>query len=404
MSRFNFAFDANEANVTNRVGSNVYAFEIMREFYKLSKNRTDISWTVLLSQPPIKDFPKETDKWRYLVVGPKKFWTQWALPIHLFKNRYDLLYTPGHYAPRFSPVPYISTVMDLAYIEYPDQFTGLDAFQLKHWTKYSVENAQKVITISKFSKQEIIKHYGKKPKNIEVAYPSFSLKDKYSKLRWRSFIKKNGINLDNYFLYLGTIQPRKNLENLIEAFEIFSRRLAAKKVKGAKAKKITKKNPQLVIAGKTGWLADSVLKRIEKSPIRRQIILTGFVDDSLKKPLYEHAKASFLVGLYEGFGIPPLESLSVGNPAVVANNSSLPEAVGNVGFKVDAKKPEDIAETMEKTWKLSPLRRKAMDRKAKKHLKKFSWKKTGKQIFDIILSTAKKEPTSIKTWDPFKAS
>ena len=98
-------------------------------------------------------------------------------------------------------------------------------------------------------------------------------------------------------MYLGTIQPRKNLATLIEAFEIFNHKLAASKVKSAQAKKLTTDQPQLVIAGKTGWLADNVLQRIAKSPIKDQIILTGFVDDSLKKPLYEHAKASFLIGL-----------------------------------------------------------------------------------------------------------
>jgi len=403
-NKYSFAFDANEANVDNRVGSNVYAFEILQQFYKTTQEEQKISWTILLSKPPVKDLPKETSWWKYEIVSPNKFWTQWALPLYLFKNRknIDLLYTPGHYAPRFSAVPYVSSVMDLAFLKFPDQFTDLDAFQLKNWTKYSVSGAQKVITISDFSKKEIIQNYELDPKKIVVAHPSFSLNDKFSRLRWKRFIKKNNIDLENYLLYLGTIQPRKNIEKLIESFEIFSRSLAAKKVRSSKARKIKgDKQPQLVIAGKTGWLADPILKRIENSPFKENIILTGFIDNSLKKPLYEHANASFLIGLYEGFGIPPLESLSVGTPAVVADNSSLPEAVGDVGFKVNPEDAQGIADAMSKVWKMPKLRRRAFERKAKRHAKKFSWEQTSKTILNTLLQVAKKEQPVIKTWDPF---
>lgn len=399
-----FAFDGNEANVTSRVGSNVYAFEVLKQLYDLTKTKPYLKWTILLATPPVKDFPAENLNWRYQVIGPKKFWTQWALPLHLFKNsgNYDLLYTPGHYAPRFSPIPYVSTIMDLAFLEFPEQFTGLDAFQLKHWTAYSAKAAKKIITISNFSKQEIIKHYGIPAEKIKVAYPAIAINQQYSKLRWKSFIKNNQLDLNHYFLYLGTIQPRKNLVTLIEAFEIFNHKLAASKVKSAQAKKLNTDQPQLVIAGKTGWLAESVLQRIAKSPIKDQIVLTGFVDDSLKKPLYEHAKASFLIGLYEGFGIPPLESLAVGTPAVVANNSSLPEAVGEAGFKVPAQEPNKIADTMLELWTLPNLRKNVLLRKMKKHLKNFSWSITGQTIFETLLAVVNQEQAHLKTWDPFK--
>ncbi|MBT4124742.1 MAG: glycosyltransferase family 4 protein [Candidatus Pacebacteria bacterium] len=389
---FHFAFDANEANVLNRVGSNVYAFEILKQLHASTKKRTDLKWTVLLAQPPVKDFPKENNSWKYKIVTPRKFWTQWALPLHLFKNKrkYDLLYTPGHYAPRFSSVPYISSIMDLAFLKFPDQFTGIDAFQLKNWTKYSAESAEKIITISEFSKKEINQIYDLSLEKIKVAYPAVSLTDKYSNLRWKRFIKKNSIKPNEYFLYLGTIQPRKNLEKLIETFEVFSRGFAARKLKSSQTKNIkVKQHPQLVIAGKTGWLAETILERIQESPFKKHIILTGFVDDSLKKPLYENAQASLLIGLYEGFGIPPLESLAAGTAAIVSNNSSLPEAVGEAGILVDPENAQDIANAMKKTWNMPKLRKQVLKRKTKKHLKNFTWKKTGQVVLETLLTTAK---------------
>ncbi|NCN45133.1 MAG: hypothetical protein AUK08_00605 [Candidatus Pacebacteria bacterium CG2_30_36_39] len=390
--RYSFAFDGNEANVKNRVGSNVYAFEILKYLHETTLVRSDIHWTILLAQSPEEDFPPENNLWHYEIVKPTKFWTQWALPIHLFKNKnvYDLLYTPGHYAPRFSAVPYVSSVMDLAFLKFPDQFTNRDAFQLKHWTEYSVLKAKKIITISEFSKKEIAQTYGLPLEKIEVAYPSYAMIEKYSNLRWKSFVKKHKLQPNQYFLYLGTIQPRKNLEALIEAFEIFYRNLAADQVHGAQAKKIREIWPQLVIAGKTGWLADKVLNRVKNSPIKDQIVLTGFVDNSLKKPLYEYAQASLLIGFYEGFGIPPLESLSVGTPAIVSDSSSLPEAVGRAGLLVNPNDPQAIAGAMKKVWTAPKIRRQTWSRTAKKHSKEFTWKKTGEKILTTLLAVVNK--------------
>ncbi|MEN8253749.1 MAG: hypothetical protein ABFQ62_05250 [Patescibacteria group bacterium] len=153
--------DGNEANIKTRVGSNVYAFELIFALEKLTKKRNDIEITVLLSEKKISDLPNKRKNWNYQIVKPKKFWTQWALPIHLYKNQknYDVFFTPGHYAPRISPIPYVSSIMDLAFLKYPKQFKKSDLLQLKNWSKYSAKNAKKIITISQFSKEEIVKFY-----------------------------------------------------------------------------------------------------------------------------------------------------------------------------------------------------------------------------------------------------
>ena len=144
------AIDGNEANVEKRVGSNVYAFEILQQFYEQCKKSSQWQITVLLAREKVPDLPQPRKNWTYIYLQPQKLWTQWALPIHLFLHRrdYDLFFTPGHYAPRFSSVPYISSVMDLAYLHFPQQFRPEDLLQLKSWTKYSVNKAKKVLTIS----------------------------------------------------------------------------------------------------------------------------------------------------------------------------------------------------------------------------------------------------------------
>lgn len=386
------AIDGNEANVSQRVGSNVYAFEVLKQLFEQTQRHSWLTCTVLLAQPPVVDFPQEQNNWRYRVLQPRPLWTQWALPLHLFwhQKTYQVLFTPGHYAPRFSTVPYVSSVMDLAFLRFPEQFRKNDAFQLKHWTRYSVQKAQKIITISEFSKKSIRETYGRKPSDIVVAPPAAALAPRYSPLRFGAFVRKHDLTEGNYFLYIGTVQPRKNLENLIEAFEIFCRSHAAAqlKKKGAARKKQQETEPQLVIAGKIGWLADSVQERWQRSSVQKQIILTGFVSEDLKRPLYEHARATTLVGLYEGFGIPPLESLSVGTVPIVSNTSSLPEVIGNAGFTVDPTDPHDIAEALKQAWNLPQHRRKQLQSRAKKQTARFTWQKTGQIIFKTLKKVA----------------
>ena len=114
------AIDGNEANVESRVGSNVYAFELLQALEEKTRDNPTIAVTVLLSSPAKSFLPVERQGWKYQVVGPQKFWTQWALPLHLFAKRkqYDIFFTPGHYAPRIASIPYVSSVMDTTYLDY----------------------------------------------------------------------------------------------------------------------------------------------------------------------------------------------------------------------------------------------------------------------------------------------
>jgi len=388
------AIDANEANVVNRVGSNVYAFRLIEELYKLTAKRKNIDITVLLSSPKLADLPKKRKNWRYLVITPKKFWTQWALPIHLFlhKNDYDLLFTPGHYAPRISAVPYVSSVMDLAYIDFPDQFKKNDLIQLTNWTKYSVKNAKKVVTISQFSKKEIIKHYQRDKNDITVIYPDAQLTDSADAAALKKFFKETGIKR-KYFLYLGTVQPRKNIIKLITAYEKYYRKTAAHNLENKKKYQTKKKKeiPQLVIAGKIGWLADEILERIEKSPFKKNIILTGFVEDRFKAALYKNAQADLLLSAYEGFGIPPLEAMSVNTIPIAANNSSLPEVLGKAGFLVNPNRTQEVADAMFKVDHLNKRERTRQLNLMKKQVKKFDWQESAKKLLKKLETWAKEK-------------
>ncbi len=379
------AIDGNEANVSHRVGSNVYAFEIIRHLELLLRDYAQIKTTVLLATPPQPDLPTPRTGFQYQVLSPRPLWTQVALPLHLYTypHRYHILYTPGHYAPRWCPLPTITSVMDLGFEVYPHFFTDSDVYKLSQWTRSSVNQASQVIAISQFTKQEVHRLYGKRLSQIQVAPPALSILPSLTSAQVD--LELSQLKIDQpYLLYVGTLQPRKNLLTVIKAFEVLKDQLAANK----KLTRSSYDNIQLVLAGKVGWLADPILQATKSSPHQKDIRQLGFVTDQQKVALYVKAEASVLVGWYEGFGIPPLESIALGCVPVVANTSSLPEVVGQAGRQVDPAQPQQLAEAWLKILTASG-KQKALWRSAgKRQLAQFSWSSSAQTVLDTILSVA----------------
>lgn len=165
--------DGNEANVQRRVGVGRYAYELLKQFHKL--RRADCEWRIYLKEKPLMEMPLERLDWKYEIIGPKKFWTQFGLPLNLYrqKRRFGVFFTPSHYAPRFSPYPTVVSIMDLAYLHFPEMFRQKDLWQLRHWTSYSVKKAVRVLTISESSRRDIINHYQVPKEKVIVTYPGF---------------------------------------------------------------------------------------------------------------------------------------------------------------------------------------------------------------------------------------
>lgn len=337
---------------------------------------------MLLAEPPLKDLPKETNNWHHRVIGPKKLWTQLAAPWHLYTHQYDydVYFTPGHYAPRFAKVPYVSSVMDLGYLHFPDQFKKDDLVQLTKWTKYSVKNAQKVIAISSFTKEEVVNQYHLNSDDVVVAHPSVSLPDHpASKAELIKYLMKHNIR-QPYFLYLGTLQPRKNLVTLIKAYEIFCRE--------ERPNLEIKDLPQLVLGGRIGWMAEPIIETIERSPVKENIVLTEFVPDEFKPELFKAALATILIGLYEGFGIPPLESMHFGTIPIVSNVSSLSEVVDKAGLQVNPHKPKAVAEALGQVFNMPAKSMKKYKEEMLTQRAKFSWQKSAETIYQVLMEVA----------------
>ena len=256
--------------------------------------------------------------------------------------------------------------MDVSYIHFPKLFQKSDLRQLKIWTKFSVKKAKRIFTISKASKDDIIKEYGVSEDKITVTYPGIKQVSgiKYQVLSMDELEKKYGIKKD-YILFVGTLQPRKNIVRLIEAFARLSRSSLII-------------NPlSLIILGKKGWMYEDIINSPKKFGVEDKVKFLDNVTDEDLPIFYKNAECFVLPSLYEGFGLPILEAMQNGCPVVTSNVSSLPEAGGDAALYFDPNNPEDIAQTMEKVLSDKKLRE-TMIKKGFEQVKKFSWEKTAK--------------------------
>lgn len=363
--------DGYEANVPQRLGSGQVSFEVLRNIENLDHEN---DYTIFLPTSPVADMPKEREGWRYKVLKPKRLWTRIALPFALFsaKHKPDVFFTPTHYIPRFTKVKRVVMIFDLSYLHFKEMFKRKDIYQLNNWTRYSLENSTHILTISNTTKKDILKNYQIPNNKVTVVYPGFDA-NYYHPISDQSKIKevKNKYNIDReYVIFVGTLQPRKNLIRLIESF--------------AKIE-----NLKLVIVGKTtgvgrqGWMFEKILKRPKELGITDKVIFTGFVPTEELPYLVNGAKAFVLPSLWEGFGIPAVDAMACGVPVVVSNVSSLPEVVGDAGLLFDPTSVDQIEQAIRTITTDKKLHSK-LSKKAIERAKKFSWKKMTKDVIRVL--------------------
>lgn len=367
--------DGNEANVTNRVGSNRYAYGILWGLYQNHAAAT--RYTVYLKQPPLADMPLETDWWQYQVLPPAFAWTQWRLPLDLYTHlpRPNVFYSPGHYAPRWSPIPTVVSIMDLAFLSMPQLFLKFKrgAKQLVDWTAYSVTHASALIAISEHTKQDIVKYYRVPADRIHVAYPGVSAEYvPASPSAIARVMKKYGLK-PGYVLHVGTLQPRKNIVRLIQAFESLPDMY---------------KHRQLVLAGQSGWLTAEIEGAIAHSSKHANIIKTGYVPPDEIPALMSGSACLVLVGLYEGFGMPPAEALACGTVPIVSQTTSLPEVVGEAGILVDPYSVASIKNGIIVALKESQTKRQLRLKLGRAHINQFNWQLSAQRVWQVLYDVA----------------
>lgn len=282
----------------------------------------------------------------------------------------DITHFFNYIVPPFVHGKKVVTIHDMVYKAFPETMNSKTRILLNLAMNKSMKRADAVVTDSEFSRSEIIKYFPQYRDKVEVV-PCGVDCDMFKPIQDRSIIEKVKANHNikgKYFLYLGTLEPRKNLTRLVKAYEILSRR--------------KEDCPLLVLAGGKGWLYDEIFEEVNKSGLGDKVIFTQYIPGEEICPLMNGAEAFVFPSLYEGFGMPPLEAMACGTPVIVSGSASLPEVVGDCGLIVDAYSEESIADAMGKIADNEELR-KQLSEKGISRAREFSWKKSAEKLYTI---------------------
>jgi len=371
-------FDASRAQLPERAGPENYTYNLLRELLKIDRwNRYRLYCNNLL------DFELPTANYELRIISWSRLWTQGGLALECLKNPPDVLFVPAHTIPiiRRPDLKTVVTIHDVGFQKY------LKTYQ-RWWgrlyegrvSNYAARAATHVIAVSESTKKDLIEKLGVKPDKITVIYEGVD----HRKFKVQSSRQKGGqapFKIDHvkrrydiggeYLLFVGTIQPRKNLVRLIEAF-----------------KKTRSPQISLIIVGKKGWLSDEIYNAPKKFGIEDRVKFLGYVPTGDIVSLMNGALAFVFPSLYEGFGLVVLEAMACGCPVVTSNTSSLPEVVGNAGILVDPYDVEDIARGIRGIFELNETQYQNLVEKGLKRAQKFTWQKTAQQtigVLDLIL-------------------
>ena len=293
-----------------------------------------------------------------------------TLSAELRKNPVDVLHVQFT-APPFCPCPSVVSIHDLSFEHLPQTFNRRSRTQLRLTVRHSAKRAARILTLSEHTRQDLMETYGIGAKRITAipiaAPPHFApVEDNRELQRVRHIYGIDG----DYFLSVGSIQPRKNLARLVRAYA---------SLRGADT---AVKLPKLVLVGKCAWLYDETLRALEESGVKEAVVLTGYVPDKDLPALYSGALCFVYPSYFEGFGLPPLEAMKCGTPVIVANRTSLPEVVGDAGLTVDPFDVDAIANAIKRLLHDSDLRRE-LSAKGQKRAAGFDWRETARKTLKV---------------------
>jgi glycosyltransferase involved in cell wall biosynthesis len=288
----------------------------------------------------------------------KRRWWSLGLPLHLLRNSYDLFHGTNYEIPFWSRRPTVVTIHDLSMLllsgVHREELVGRSRWRLPWMAK----RASRIITPSNSIKKELCEAFGIQPDKVavtpEAPRPIFKRREDPELLR------RLGIDGD-FILFVGTIEPRKNLHRLVEAFEQMLRN--------------TSLSPKLVIAGGRGWMMDDFV-------VTDRVCLTGYLQDEDLCALYSSCTAFIYPSLYEGFGLPPLEAMACGAPVITSRTPALMETVGSAARLVDPEDIEDIARAMTEFLNDKNTREHYVEL-GSTHVKKFSWEQTALKTLEV---------------------
>ena len=293
-------------------------------------------------------------------------WFEWALPAIFKKHKVDAFMSPDGFMSLSTDIPTLLVIHDIAWKHFPTQVPWSHRKHYEYYMPPFAKKAAHIATVSEYSKNDIVNHLQVMPEKIDVVYDGANESFVPLSLDERVKIEDKYSNGCPYFLYVGSIHPRKNVLRLLQAFELF------------KSKADT--NMKLLLAGRIAWQSGDVAEQLAKMNYRNEVVFLGYTDAIELPKITASAFALTDVSLIEGFGIPILEAMYCDVPSISSNTSSMPEVAGDAGLLADPYSVDSITEQMLRLWNEKGLREQLIDRGKIQRLK-FSWDLTAEKMW-----------------------
>lgn len=371
------------------IGVGHYTYQLIRHLIEIDKdNEYVIFFDFRVREKDIKKFARENVKIKFYPFSDYKKYLPGAYNeilgrATLAREKLDLIHTTSPMSR--IPVSYrgktVVTVHDLAVYKIPEVFPKIKRTRARAVINLMVKHADRIIAVSNSTKNDIKEIFQYPEEKISVIHSGFDKRlFEESKLSREKVLDKFGIRDGNkYILFLGTIEPIKNITRLFEAYKMFKEKCEKE------GKKCIHK---LIVAGKNGWLSQEYRQITKDLGIAKDIIFTGYIIGDELVPLFKNADFFVMPSLYEGFGMTVLEAFATGTPAIVSNVSSIPEVAGDAAYLVDPLNTASIADAMFRFATNENLKNEYRE-KGKKQVEKFNWEKCARETLEVYRSLKK---------------
>lgn len=387
----NIAFDLTQIPVI-KTGVGIHALNLTRELLKQTSQiphfnllffyqDDDPEWKEMFeSFPHCKSIPINHKTFRNLIC--RFFFEQSILPHRCKKENIDYIFSFHYTMPYFTSIKRIVVFADMTFYLFPLLHQKIKRIYFKSLIPFSLKYSHKIVTVSQSTRRDILEHFPNiAPEKFHVIHhgvtPTISSPNASNHLETFKLTPKK------YFLYVGTLEPRKNIPGIIDAFF-----------------HAVVNNPQrqegfkLVITGKKGWFYDKIFETVSKLGIEDEVIFTGYIDENVKNSLLSNAFGFVYPSYYEGFGLPILEAMVYGIPVITGNVSSLPEVAGDAAILVNPQKWEEISEAMTRLLS-NPDFYIELSKKSSARAQLFTWQKAAEKTLALFLPALDNPVTDI---------
>ena len=356
------AIDASRATKAQPTGAERYALRLIQALIQANESRPEpFRFSLYFRDAPQADLFADSAYVEEILIPFPRLWTHLRFAAALWRAQPDITFVPAHTLPFLFPGAGIVTVHDLGYKHFPEAHSPSQRAYLDLSTRFSQRRAALVLADSEATATDLSAIYGKPADSIRIVYPGCDGAGLTPSAQSINAARERHQLPARYFAFIGTLQPRKNIERLVQAFGIWQR-------------EHDDGDTALVLAGAKGWLFDEAW--LDGA---RNVIVTGYIDEAQKGGLLAGAIALVFPSLYEGFGFPAVEAMHCGTPVIASNTSSLPELVGEAGLLVNPLNVSEIAAAMGRCSDDAGLRQMLIERGIQR-AQRFSWGAAAQQV------------------------